>query len=122
MGGKAEDGYIEATIVDVDNNPDALTKEEVFGPALTVITVREFDAAISIVNEISYELAASISPANTKHTTRGARMLQAGRHGYCERLWRSDISTPFRGYKQSGFGGPDNGIHAYDQYTQLKII
>ncbi len=33
-----------------------------------------------------------------------------------------DISTPFGGYKQSGFGGRDNGLHAHDQYTQLKTI
>jgi hypothetical protein len=33
-----------------------------------------------------------------------------------------DITTPFGGYKQSGFGGRDNGIHAHDQYTELKTI
>ena len=33
-----------------------------------------------------------------------------------------DISTPFGGYKQSGFGGRDNSVHAHDQYTQLKTI
>ena len=33
-----------------------------------------------------------------------------------------DITTPFGGYKQSGFGGRDNSIHAHDQYTQLKTI
>ena len=33
-----------------------------------------------------------------------------------------DISTPFGGYKQSGFGGRDNSLHAHDQYTELKTI
>ena len=33
-----------------------------------------------------------------------------------------DVTTPFGGYRQSGFGGRDNGIHAHDQYTQLKTI
>ena len=33
-----------------------------------------------------------------------------------------DISTPFGGYKSSGFGGRDNGIHAHDQYTRIKTI
>ena len=33
-----------------------------------------------------------------------------------------DATTPFGGYKQSGFGGRDNGIHAHDQYTNLKTI
>ena len=39
-------------------------------------------------------------------------------------LWfgEGDITTPFGGYKQSGFGGRDNSLHAHDQYTELKTI
>ena len=33
-----------------------------------------------------------------------------------------DLSTPFGGYKQSGFGGHDKSVHAHDQYTELKTI
>jgi gamma-glutamyl-gamma-aminobutyraldehyde dehydrogenase len=33
-----------------------------------------------------------------------------------------DITTPFGGYKQSGFGGRDNSLHAHDQYTESKAI
>jgi gamma-glutamyl-gamma-aminobutyraldehyde dehydrogenase len=31
-----------------------------------------------------------------------------------------DITTPFGGYQQSGFGGRDKGIEAFDQYTEAK--
>ncbi|RVB35425.1 aldehyde dehydrogenase family protein, partial [Mesorhizobium sp. M7A.F.Ca.CA.001.16.1.1] len=33
-----------------------------------------------------------------------------------------DISTPFGGFKLSGFGGRDKSLHAHDQYTELKTI
>lgn len=33
-----------------------------------------------------------------------------------------DITTPFGGYRQSGFGGRDNGLQAHDQYTECKTI
>jgi gamma-glutamyl-gamma-aminobutyraldehyde dehydrogenase len=33
-----------------------------------------------------------------------------------------DISTPFGGYKQSGFGGRDKGLEALDQYSELKTM
>ena len=33
-----------------------------------------------------------------------------------------DITTPFGGYKQSGFGGRDNGIQAHDPYCGIKTI
>jgi gamma-glutamyl-gamma-aminobutyraldehyde dehydrogenase len=50
-----------------------------------------------------------------------ARALKAGTvsvNCYSE----GDMSTPFGGYKESGFGGRDNAIHAHDQYTELKTI
>lgn len=50
-----------------------------------------------------------------------ARKLKAGTVGvnaYSE----GEISTPFGGFKASGFGGRDNGIHAHEQYTELKTI
>jgi acyl-CoA reductase-like NAD-dependent aldehyde dehydrogenase len=37
-------------------------------------------------------------------------------------LAKATSPTPFGGFKQSGFGGRDNGIHAHDQYTQIKTI
>ena len=33
-----------------------------------------------------------------------------------------DITTPFGGYKLSGFGGRDNSLQAHDQYTETKTI
>jgi gamma-glutamyl-gamma-aminobutyraldehyde dehydrogenase len=33
-----------------------------------------------------------------------------------------DITTPFGGYKHSGFGGRDNGLMAHDQYCEVKTI
>jgi len=38
--------------------------------------------------------------------------------GYSE----GDITTPFGGFRMSGFGGRDNGLEALEQYTALKAI
>ena len=61
------------------------------------------------------------NPANVKRALRGARSLRAGTVTV-NAFGEGDISTPFGGFKQSGFGGRDNGIHAHDQYTQVKTI
>ena len=122
LGGKSVDGvFVEPTIVDVASNDNTLAREEIFGPILSVITVAGFDEAIRIANDTEYGLAASIFTANAKRAIRGARALKAGTvtvNSYGE----GDITTPFGGYKQSGFGGRDNSVHAHDQYTQLKTI
>jgi len=98
-----------------------LAKDEIFGPILSIITVSSFDEAIQVANDTQYGLAASVFTANGKKAIRAAREIKAGTvsvNCYGE----GDISTPFGGYKQSGFGGRDNGIHAHDQYTELKTI
>jgi len=121
FGGTAEKGFVETTVVDLPGNDHELARDEIFGPVLSVITVSSFDEAISIANDTPYGLTASLFTANAKRAIRGARMLRAGTvtvNSYGE----GDISTPFGGWKQSGFGGRDNGVHAHDQYTQLKTI
>ncbi|MGC6517464.1 MAG: aldehyde dehydrogenase [Candidatus Puniceispirillaceae bacterium] len=112
---------IGPVIYDVPSNDCFLAQEEVFGPVLSVITVSSFDEAVRIANETSYGLAASLYTANIKHALRGARAIKAGTvtvNSYGE----GDSTTPFGGYKQSGFGGRDNGLAAHDQFTQVKTI
>ena len=121
LGGRARDGFVEPTIIEVDDRQAKLAREEIFGPILTVLTVQSFDEAIALANDTVYGLAASIFTANTKRAIRGARAIRAGTVTV-NSFGEGDITTPFGGYKASGFGGRDNSIHAHDQYTQLKTI
>lgn len=121
IGGSAKDGFVEATVVEVPGNDAVLAREEIFGPVLSVIEVSSFDEAINIANDTDYGLCASIFTANAKRAIRGARAIRAGTITV-NSFGEGDITTPFGGYKQSGFGGRDNSVHAHDQYTQLKTI
>lgn len=121
LGGKAENGSVEPTILDITDRNAAHVREEIFGPVLSVLTVETFDEAIALANDTEYGLAASIFTANVKRAIRGARALRAGTVTV-NSFGEGDISTPFGGFKASGFGGRDNGIHAHDQYTQIKTI
>ncbi|WP_171126208.1 MULTISPECIES: aldehyde dehydrogenase [unclassified Ruegeria] len=121
IGGTATDGFVEATVVEVPGNDAVLAREEIFGPVLSVIEVSGFDEAIKIANDTEYGLCASIFTANVKRAIRGARAIRAGTVTV-NSFGEGDITTPFGGYKQSGFGGRDNSVHAHDQYTQLKTI
>lgn len=122
MGGGTSGGrFVEPTIVDLSASDTALAREEIFGPILGVITVSSFEEAIAIANDTDYGLAASLFTANAKRAIRGARAIRAGTVTV-NSFGEGDITTPFGGFKQSGFGGRDNSIHAHDQYTQLKTI
>ena len=121
MGGTAKDGFVEPTILDMSDLDAPQVREEIFGPVLSVLTVATIDEAIALANDTEYGLAASIFSANVKRALRGARSIRAGTVTV-NSFGEGDIATPFGGYKQSGFGGRDNSIHAHDQYTQLKTI
>ena len=113
--------FVSPTIFDNANNQMRIAREEIFGPVLTVIPFDTEDEAIAIANDTPYGLAASLYTENLRVAHRMARALRAGTVGvnaYSE----GDLSTPFGGYKQSGFGGHDKSAHAHDQYTEVKTI
>lgn len=122
MGGATANGtHVEPTMVDLATNSSALAREEIFGPVLSILTVGSFEEAIAVANDTAYGLTAALFTANARRALRGARALRAGTVTVnC--FGEGDITTPFGGYKQSGFGGHDNGLQAHDQYTQLKTI
>jgi len=120
-GGTVDGLFATPTIYDKVPANHLLAQEEVFGPVLSVISISSLEHAIEIANASDYGLTASVFSANGAKALRAARALRCGTvsvNCYGE----GDISTPFGGYKQSGFGGRDNSIHAHDQYTELKTI
>ncbi|RQZ12362.1 aldehyde dehydrogenase family protein [Burkholderia sp. Bp9031] len=121
-GGQTSEGrYVHPTIIDVANNDAKHAREEIFGPILSVITVDGMQEAIDIANDTDYGLAASVFAGNGKRAMRAARAVRAGTVTV-NAFGEGDITTPFGGFKQSGFGGRDNSLHAHDQYTQLKTL
>jgi gamma-glutamyl-gamma-aminobutyraldehyde dehydrogenase len=113
--------FIELTIFDNVRNDMKIAREEIFGPVLATIVCHDEAEAIALANDTNYGLAASLYTDNVNRAHRMARALQAGTvsvNCYSE----GDITTPFGGYKESGFVGRDKSIHAHDQYTQLKTI
>lgn len=117
---RGEGPFITPKIYEVDKD-DPKARQEIFGPVLCVIEVASNDEAVAVANDTDYGLAASVFTANTRNAVQAAREIRAGTvtvNCYGE----GDIATPFGGYKQSGFGGRDNGVHAHDQFTELKTI
>lgn len=123
-GGKAvltETGgwFVEPTIFDNVTPDMAIAREEVFGPVLCFIEYEDLEQAVRIANDTCYGLAASLWTDNVNQAHKIAARIRAGTVTVnC--FGEGDLSTPFGGFKQSGFGGRDKSIYAHDQYCELK--
>lgn len=113
--------FVEATIFDEVSNRMKIAREEIFGPVLSVIPFSTEEEAVAKANDTNYGLAASLYTRDLNRAHRVARAIRAGTVSVnC--FSEGDITTPFGGFKQSGFAGRDKSIWAHEQYTELKTI
>ncbi|MBN3723629.1 aldehyde dehydrogenase [Burkholderia sp. Ac-20379] len=111
--------FVEPTLFDQVTPAMSIARDEVFGPVVCVIEYADIDEAVAIANDTCYGLAASLWTDDVNHAHRVAQRLRAGTVTVnC--FGEGDLSTPFGGFGQSGFGGRDKSIYAHDQYCELK--
>ena len=96
-------------------------KEEVFGPVLAVQNFDTLDEAVSQANHPTFGLAASVHTTNINKAISAARQIQAGTLWINDWGRRSDFTSPFGGYKQSGHG-KDMGLEGFKKYRKQKAV
>jgi aldehyde dehydrogenase (NAD+) len=95
-----------------------IAREEIFGPVLSILTFRTPEEAVEKANNTPYGLSAGI------WTEKGSRILWMAERMRAGVVWantfnRFDPSSPFGGYKESGFGR-EGGLHGLEPYLQLE--
>ena len=110
--------YIEPTVFDDVQHGHTISREEIFGPVLSVIAFDTEEQALRMANDTEYGLAAGLWTRDISRAHRVARKLRAG--SVWVNYWDGgDMTAPFGGYKQSG-NGRDKSLHAFDKYTEMK--
>ncbi len=97
-----------------------IAQEEIFGPVLSVLTFRTPDEAVEKANNTPYGLSAGV------WTEKGSRILWMAQRLRAGVVWantfnRFDPTSPFGGYKESGFGR-EGGLHGLEPYLQLRRL
>jgi gamma-glutamyl-gamma-aminobutyraldehyde dehydrogenase len=113
--------YIAPTVLTDITQGDPILTTELFGPVTIVQKFSTREEAIALANAVDYGLAASVYTKNLDDALATARGVQAGVvsvGNYSE----GDLSSPFGGWKQSGFGGAEKGLRAFEQWTREKAI
>jgi aldehyde dehydrogenase (NAD+) len=94
-----------------------IAREEIFGPVLSILTFRTVDEAVEKANNTPYGLSAGI------WTEKGSRILHMAQRLRAGVVWantfnRFDPTSPFGGYKESGFGR-EGGLHGLEPYLSF---
>ncbi|KAI8063766.1 aldehyde dehydrogenase domain-containing protein [Gongronella butleri] len=112
--------FVEPTVLINCNNNMRVMREEIFGPVVAITTFKTIDEAIEIANDSEYGLAGGVYTSDIDTGIIVSNAIEAGT------IWVNcydvfDQSTPFGGYKQSGFG-KELGLDSLKEYSNIKSV
>jgi alpha-ketoglutaric semialdehyde dehydrogenase len=124
MSGPAyENGYFVApTIFDHVKWDSVIAQEEIFGPVLSVIRVRDFEEALRVANSVKYGLSSSVYTNDARKIFDFIDRIETGITHVNAPTVASEAQLPFGGMKATGVGLREMGRVAIDFYTELKAV
>ena len=114
-----ENGYYVNPIVFNDvKNDSIISRDEIFGPVLSVIYVKDKKEAIEVANDTDYGLSGAVF-GNQEEAIEVAKLIRTGTITVND--GSGATGTPFGGYKMSGYGR-EGGIEGLEEYLETKTI
>ena len=121
--GPGDGFYVMPTIVDEIEPKDRLAREEIFGPVLAVIKVKDFDEGIAVANDSDYGLTGSLYSKDRERLERGKRELFVGNLYLNRKCTGALVGVhPFGGFNMSGTDSKAGGRDYLYLFPQAKSI
>jgi aldehyde dehydrogenase (NAD+) len=118
-----DDGFFfQPTILRGVRPGSRLACEEVFGPVLSVIRVRNLEEAIRVNNEVEYGLSSSVYTQDVRAAFRAMLDLDNGITYVNAPTIGAEAHLPFGGVKKTGNGHREGGWEVYDFYSETKVV
>ncbi len=121
-GGAYDAGFFIAPTVFETRHGTRISKEEIFGPVLSVIRVRDYDEAVRVANDVDYGLSSSIYTSDVNLAFRAMQDLECGITYVNAPTIGAEVQLPFGGIKSTGTGGREAGSVAIEEFTEIKTV
>ncbi len=116
-------GWFYSPTVFADVTPRMrIFQEEIFGPVLSVVRVKDFDEAVSVHNDCVYGLSSSIFTQDVNRVFRAVRDLEAGITYINGPTIGAECHMPFGGVKETGNGHREGGWSVYEFFSEIKTV
>jgi alpha-ketoglutaric semialdehyde dehydrogenase len=118
-----QEGYLIAPTVFEEVADDAfLSREEVFGPVVSLYRISSLEEGLRRANAVEHGLSAAIFTSSLATAGRFQREAQAGLLHVNSQTAGAEVHVPFGGIKGSGFGPHEQGRAAREFYTDLVTV
>jgi methylmalonic acid semialdehyde dehydrogenase len=114
--------FVQPTVFDHVTPDMRIAREEVFGPVLSVLRVKDFDEAIQVANDSDFGLSSSIFSNDAVRIFRFVDEIETGMTHINSPTTGGEAHIPFGGIKATGIGDREQGSTALDFYTELKVV
>ena len=114
--------FVEPTIYDGVKHSMRIAREEIFGPVLSVIRVKDFDEAVHVANDVDFGLSSSLYTNDVNRMYRFVDLIETGIVHVNSPTVGGEAQAPFGGMKGTGVGTREQGAVAIDFYTELKTV
>jgi alpha-ketoglutaric semialdehyde dehydrogenase len=121
-GGAYDRGFFVAPTIFETKHGTRISKEEIFGPVLSVIRVRDYEEAVRVANDVDYGLSSSIYTRDVTRAFRAIQDLEAGITYINAPTIGAEVQLPFGGVKNTGNGGREAGSAAIEEFTEIKTV
>jgi aldehyde dehydrogenase (NAD+) len=114
--------FVHPTVFDHVTPDMRIAREEIFGPVLSVLRVRDFEHAVEVANDCEYGLSSSIFTNDAARIFRFVDEIETGMTHINSPTTGGEAHIPFGGTKGTGIGDREQGSTALDFYTELKVV
>ena len=122
-GNGLDKGYfVKPTVFDHVTPDMRIAREEIFGPVLSVMRVKDFEQAMEVANDTEFGLSSSIFTNDAARIFRFVDEIETGMTHINSPTTGGEAHIPFGGIKGTGIGDREQGSTALDFYTELKVV